>query len=136
MRAHSAQAALTQIGCRQDALVVMKIRVEQLKELESRRSGVLEFRMIRHLSARFPAEVQELTSVELGVRIKNGLQRARCYGLVSEEHLCSYLELDMIYGADFDVNPESDWAGQILRKHRLTGEDRLRALEDHELFTR
>ena len=86
------------------------------------------------LRRRFPEETKALSDEQLAVRIGTGAEKAKCYGLNRTDHVRAYLELDIIYGPDFDLNPSTGWAGKILRNHRLTADDKLRAIEDHELF--
>jgi hypothetical protein len=38
------------------------------------------------------------------------------------------------YGSDFDTDPETSWAGKILRDESFTGTENMNQINDYELF--
>jgi hypothetical protein len=112
----------------------MRIRAEQIRFLGELSGRQFEQRMAAHLRDRFPSQTAAVSDDALLGRIRSGAQKAKCYGLETETQTCTYLEFDVIYGGDFDENAQTGWAGTILRNHRLSGDEKLQALEDHELF--
>jgi len=93
-----------------------------------------EVSMLHDLRKRFPVETTAVSDEQLAKRIRNGTEKAKCYGLNLTHQVRAYLELDLVYGADFDVSPATAWAGKILRNYRITADAKLQALEDHQLF--
>lgn len=96
----------------------MLIRPEQMQALLDARTGTFESDMLSHLQRCFPAECAALG--EAGVRdtIRYGLERSRAYGLTAAREVCTYVDLMMALGRDFDQDPKLPWAADILNRGR------------------
>ena len=95
-----------------------------------------ENRMVDRLRANFPDH--GLTSDEPSLRsmIRQGIERAATYDVVYENDVARYLDYMLILSPDFDTNPETSWAGRILRRQGLTGAQRMRRIDDVFVFSR
>jgi hypothetical protein len=113
---------------------MLKIRTEQFEAFQNYSRAQFEKSMVSHLRERFLAETAGLSDDGLLGKVQEGMKQAKCYGIETEAHIRSYLELTMIYGADFDRSPNTPWAGRILRDHRLTADDKIQKLEDCDAF--
>jgi hypothetical protein len=96
----------------------MLIRPEQMQALSNARTGAFESDVLSHLQRCFPAECAALG--EPGVRdtIRYGLERSRGYGLTAAREVCTYVDLMMAFGRDFDRDPKLPWAADILNRKR------------------
>ncbi len=112
---------------------MLKIRAEQMAILEAYMVRQFENKIIVHLRKNFPHETQELADDELRSFIQVGISRAKEYGVELEKDIQSYLEMMMIYGVDFDTNPKTTWAGEILRTKNINGTTKMNWLDDYEL---
>jgi hypothetical protein len=111
---------------------MMQIRREQMDALREAMLARFRLRMLVHLRSVASAENRELTDVALQETIKTGMQRASAYGIVDEMDIQRYLEFMVRYGADFDTDPATAWAGEILENPDLPDAERMNALEDYE----
>lgn len=73
-----------------------------------------ERRMVTHLQQRFPDKCEPLGKEGVEEQVKFGIRRADTYGINTEIAVQEYLEMMMIYGRDFDVDPQCEWATRIL----------------------
>lgn len=112
---------------------MLVIRPEQVEVLSQYMLKQFENRMIVHLRKSFPHETEEMSEVNLRELIQTGIERAKQYGVELENDVQSYLEMMIIYGADFDTNSKTDWAGEILRTPDINGTTKINLLEDYEL---
>jgi len=91
---------------------MFKMRREQMDAF--RRESIREFEdgVARHVERCFPDRWAALG--EGGVRqvIQRGVERAAVYGIVAERDVCKFIDLMLVFGADFDQ--ERAWARQIL----------------------
>lgn len=117
-----------------DCLLTMTITANQLRSLRVGLRETFYCEMSRHLRESFPMQVGSLSDDELLVRIDSAAQSAECYGLVTEAQVCAYLELEIVHGQDFDMTASTFWAGRVLRNPRLSGDQKVEALENYELF--
>ena len=88
--------------------------------------------MIEHLSSVFPHRWS--AGKELKRFIFEGIRKASRYGVYLEEDVGLYLELASVYGGDFDTNPQTGWAGEILNDPHLSGSEKMDRLDSYEIF--
>ena len=112
---------------------MLKIRAEQMAVLEAYMTRQFENKMIVHLRKNFPNETQESSENELRSFTQVGIRQAKGYGVELEKDIQGYLEMMMIYGIDFDANPKTAWAGEILRTKDIDGTTKMNRLDDYEL---
>ena len=92
-----------------------------------------EAEMVAHLSSTFPTQTKSMNVEAVRDLIREGMARAGRYGLESEHDIRRYLEYMMMYGADFDMAPESPWA-TILGDEALSASQKLDRLDDFDTF--
>ena len=96
-------------ACRETAAVMLTIRKAQIQALGRVVMQEFEKDMLQHLEQFFPDESSAMGDKALRELIRHAIARAKDYGLTSERDLCKYLNLTMVYGRDFDTDPELEW---------------------------
>lgn len=93
---------------------MLTIRPEQLAVLdEVARERFMEW-AAGHLRKWFGPEVADLDDEGLRDFIRHGLERAAAWGLTDDASAGKYLNVMAMFGRDFDVDPDQDWAAMIL----------------------
>ena len=93
---------------------MLTIRKEQVQALSRVTIQEFEKDMLQHLMQFFPDESAAMGNKELRAHIRHAIARAKGYGVSSERDLCKYLNLTMVYGRDFDTDPEVEWMRDFL----------------------
>jgi hypothetical protein len=114
---------------------VLVIRKEQLEAFRQSLTEDLRRRLVAHLRSACPAETAALTDEALAGLVDAERTRAREFAIVSEPDLRRYLEFALAHGSAFDMQPETAWAGEILRRRDLEGHEKLNLLDEHQLFS-
>jgi hypothetical protein len=91
----------------------MKIRSQQIVVFVATAVGRFEDRMTAHLNKCF---AQECGILGDGLRdmIRHGIQKAAGYGITTERDVCQYIDLMMVFGRNFDADPDLPWASSVL----------------------
>jgi hypothetical protein len=71
------------------------------------------------LRAAFCDKTKDFTETELRAVIHTGIEKASKYGITIEEDVLRYLEYMLTFGTDFDTNPVTSWARNILRMQNV-----------------
>jgi hypothetical protein len=95
------------------------IRKEQLAVFGPLGKKAFEDRMIPHLKKVLPEQSEALGEPKLRETIQYGTQRAAAYRIISERDVCKYIDLMILYGRDFDKDPNLPWAQSILQNQAL-----------------
>ena len=90
-----------------------------------------EDRMVAHLQTTFPDQMKDMSEPDLRVTIQAGIDSAAQYGVTTEDDVPRYLEYMVTYGSDFDTNPKTSWAGEILRTESIDGSVKMDLLDEH-----
>ena len=114
---------------------MLTIRREQMEALGRQSLQQFEAALLEHLRTRFPTQTDGRLDPELRTMIHDGIDRATVYGITLENDVRRYVEWMVLYGPDFDRNPETAWAGDILRTDDLDGTEKIDRIEEAELFT-
>jgi hypothetical protein len=93
----------------------MVIRPEQMEALSASSYGAFEAKVAAHLNLCFPTECASLGQEQVRGTIRHGLERARGYGITSSREVCLYIDVMIVFGPEFDKNPELSWAAEILQ---------------------
>ncbi len=93
---------------------MLHIRKEQNDELAKVLLKRFEDRMVVHLNKFFPAECETLGDEGTRQVIRQALERAAGYGIVSERDVCMYTDVMFAFGRDFDKGRKLPWAARIL----------------------
>jgi len=113
---------------------MLKIRQAQMESLSEARLKQFEDRMVTHLRSACPEETQEMSETELGNTIRLGMSSAAQYDITSEVDVRRYLECVVVYGADFDTNSKTAWAGRILNNKQWSGTEKMNRVDEYALF--
>jgi len=92
---------------------MLVMRTAQLEALRASAQQRFEERLMAHLGRIFPRPCAVLGEAGLRHLCRDGIARARTYGLRSERDLCKYLSLMLVFGHNFDR--EQPWAAEILQ---------------------
>jgi hypothetical protein len=113
---------------------MFKIRREQMDVLAQQSLDQFQAAMLRHLRARFPAQTAGRLDPELRAMVHEGIGRAAVYGITLETDVKRYLEWMVVHGPQFDRDPKTAWAGEILRSDDLNGTEKVDRIDEAELF--
>jgi hypothetical protein len=98
---------------------MLTIRKEQLAVFGPLGKKAFEDRVIAHLKKVLPEQSETLGEPKLRESIQYGTQRAAAYRILSERDVCKYIDLMILYGRDFDKDPNLPWAQSILQNQAL-----------------
>ncbi|HEY3242218.1 MAG TPA: hypothetical protein VGM03_02615 [Phycisphaerae bacterium] len=88
-----------------------------------------EDEMVAYLTREHPAEAKKLGEPGMRDLIRQGIEKAKGYNIVLESDVARYIELMLTVSPDFD---QADGAPEILRRRRLSGMQKLDALENRQ----
>jgi len=113
---------------------VLIIRKEQWDVLSKYMVDQFVDGAVVHLRKAFPEQTKNLTEPVLRGMIRTGIEKAESYDVTDEADVERFLECMVRYGSDFDTDPETSWAGQILYDESLTGTEKMNQIDDYALF--
>jgi plasmid stability protein len=88
-----------------------------------------ESRMVTDLASSFPQETGGWSEEEFRCFVNDGINRAARYEISTEDDVQAFLECMLILGPDFDVNPKTSWAGDILRSENIATRLKMRRIK-------
>ncbi len=103
----------------------MQIRSAQLSEFADLQRERANQKLIEYLRHRYPAKFAEKPDSQLARFASYGRSEAKRYGIVREDSLATYLDLWIMYGADF---PLAEWAVDVMTCDALHGPDKMSIL--------
>lgn len=110
---------------------MLTIRKEHLERFAHAAVRNFEDRMVAHLRAFAPRHFKILTEEEIRGVIRHGMAQAQRHGFTSERNIRLYVELMLVLGSGFDVDPQWPWAAELLNADALTDEvERMDRLQD------
>jgi hypothetical protein len=71
-------------------------------------------RMMAHVRQYFPRQFEKLGEPIVREWVEAGIKRSGEYGIVSERDVCKYIDVMMVFGREFDKDPNCSWAPPIL----------------------
>jgi hypothetical protein len=98
---------------------MLTIRKEQMAAFGPLGKKVFEDRIVAHLKKCFPEQSEALGDAKVRETIQYGTQRAAAYRIVSERDVCKFIDLMILYGRDFDKDPNLPWAQSILNSQAI-----------------
>jgi len=114
---------------------MLTIRKEQMQALNRVTMEEFEVDMVRHLMHFFPNECAAMGDKTIRAHVRDAISRAREYDVTCERDLCEYLNLAMIYGWDFDADPELEWMRDFLIDPEVADPgERMRRLHAEALY--
>jgi len=93
---------------------MLVIRDKQKRAFRAHLSKRFENKMIVHIEKFYPDHYAALSQENTRELIKYGIESAAHYDIVSERDVCKFIDLMIVFGPDFDKNPDSKWASDIL----------------------
>lgn len=93
---------------------MLVIREEQMKTLSESTFNYFVDLMVAHLRKFFPELVRDKDDDVLRETVCHGVEHADKYGIVAGHDVCLFTQLRVLFGPDFDENPELPWAGETL----------------------
>lgn len=112
---------------------MLVIRKEQMDIFSRHMLKQFEDLMANHLRSRFPEQTRDISEPDLRNLINDGIDKDETYNITIEDNVQRYLEYIVTYGSDFDTNPETSWAGDILRMEDLDGTRKRDRLNEYAL---
>ncbi len=114
--------------------IMLVIREEQMKVFQASMLKKFEDKMVIHLRSNFSKEIENTIAHNLRVIVRAGIENAAKYDVTTEDDIRCYLEYMAIYGPDFDTNPKTSWAGDILRLKSIDGAEKMDRISEYDLF--
>ncbi|MEO8129381.1 MAG: hypothetical protein ABJF23_31130 [Bryobacteraceae bacterium] len=92
----------------------MVIREDQMAALAESRAADFERDVIAHLRSSFPDWCAGSSDGALLEFVRYGMARARAHGMRAARDVCTYVDLMVLLGRDFEGDPQITWAGERL----------------------
>lgn len=88
-----------------------------------------EKEMVAHIKTFFPQFAAEHTNEQLLKVVRHAIAKGKHYGFVSRKNVCILLNIMLLHGENFDIDPSQHWAVEILTdKTILSADYRINAL--------
>lgn len=111
----------------------MVIRSKHLDSLAAGMQTRFEKDLVEHLRERYGVRFATTTDASLIRLAKHGISQAAQYNIRVDYDVRRYVEYMAEFGPDFDVSPETPWAGRILTNNE-TGTEKMDALDAFTTF--
>jgi|HubBroStandDraft_5_1064220.scaffolds.fasta_scaffold611122_1 hypothetical protein len=99
-------------------LTIRKAQIAVFSQVEMQK---FEAWMLVHLKKFFPKQCAAAGDPQLRDTVQYGIQRAEVHGFKAKRDVCKYIDLMIVFGRDFDTDPRSRWAGEILGRRGNPG---------------
>jgi len=106
----------------------LKIRNEQIEAMAKEVRKGYERRVLDHVARYFPVQVRLFGRERLHPLAVRAIDQANAYLMVSEESVCSYADIQMMLGVEFDLDPQLVFASAILAEPGLSERERAASL--------
>lgn len=97
----------------------MVLRPEQLTQLAQTAEQNFQNRLAEHLGRSFPEQLGALGQDGARQLAQQAIEKARAYGLKTEQDIAKYADVMSAFGRDFDRNAATAWASSILNDPAL-----------------
>jgi len=111
---------------------MIEIRLEQMAKFNELSVQRFEFRMRQHLRDDYPDQTKGRDDGQLVEFVRAGIERAQSHGIEFEKDIEVFLDYLAVYGRSFGQTDETSWAGEILKRGEMTGEQKIDALQAHD----
>src|SRR5438128_1655429 len=98
---------------------MLRIRPEQLETMRQSSLKAFEDYMVTHLRGFIPRLDQVLGEVGMRKVIRYGIEKAKTYGFTTRACVRFYIETILLFGAEFDTDPQYPWAKEILTNEKI-----------------
>lgn len=110
------------------------IRKEQMQVFEDSTFRQFVDDTVIHLQTHYPKQTEEMSEPDLRKMVEVGTERAETYGIVTVTDVQRFLGCMLEIGQNFDVEPQTDWAGEILRREDASGTLKMDEIEEQMNF--
>jgi hypothetical protein len=119
------------------ATTMFVLRKEQMEPLSEVQRDSFKEAMLKELRAEFPIECAVAGEVRMEALVQYGCTRPQRYGIRDTAEIRRYIKLMVKLGRDFDVEPQTAWASQVLGRRLAPAEklDMLEAAAKHYLHS-
>ncbi|HEX5747841.1 MAG TPA: hypothetical protein VFZ09_16475 [Archangium sp.] len=111
-----------------------KITASQMREMGKALQQRFELGAVDYLRTNFADWSELKPDAELFNLIRLAINRARTYGITIEADVLRYLDYMVIYSQEFDTEPATSWAGEILRAQELSGTEKMDRIDAYDEF--
>ena len=101
----------------------MLIREVQMEAMSESFNDDYINRIIPSLKKDCPEQCSVLGDDELRKIARYGLDHSKLYGITTETNVYCYIEMMILFGKNFDVDPDKSWASEILNNNEFIDED-------------
>lgn len=98
---------------------MLTLRPEQVAKFDEVAQKRFEDWMVLHIRECFPDDSKEHSEANIRQLIRYGIKRGASYVIESGPDLCKYIDIMVMYGRDFDLDPELEWPQEILSDREL-----------------
>ena len=113
---------------------MLTIRPAQLEALRQALTDALHFRLVKDLRGACRQQTSSMSDDEMKALCSREIAVARTYEVVAEDDVLRYLVLVVRHGRGFGVDPETAWAGPILRRDDLEAHQKLNLIDEYLRF--
>lgn len=99
---------------------VFRVRPEHFEASDERDFAMFKDEAVEHLKLHFPEQYSRYGLDKTREIVEQGIERAKTYGIDTEQDTVQFLSLMYLFGEDFDQNPKTAWVGQILNDPQFT----------------
>jgi hypothetical protein len=97
---------------------IFTIRKDQMAALTKVEARTVGNRTLDHIRKTYPKEFNALGEDKIQEVIRHGAKRVAKYGFKGNPDVLKFIEVMVLFGRDFDSDPQLPWAAQILRKRK------------------
>jgi hypothetical protein len=115
---------------------MLAIRPEQMDALGDQSRKQFLQRMADFLRDKFSDRAKKTDNGQIDTFVERGVDKAETYGIEYEDDIRQFLEYLVIYGPDMDVQMETAWIGDILRRADIDGTYKMKLIDETELTLR
>ncbi len=107
------------------------IRKEQMEAFSQYMIEQFEESAQAYLRKAYAEQLKEKDDAWLRLIIKAGIKKARGHGFELESQVRRYIECMLLWGEDFDANPDAAWAAEILNDNSASKDEKLKRIMSH-----
>jgi len=97
---------------------IFSIRKEQMAALTKVEARTVGNRTLDHIRKTYPKEFDTIGEDKIREVIQHSAKRVAKYGFKGNPDVLKFIEVMVLFGRDFDSDPQLPWAAQILRKRK------------------
>jgi len=110
------------------------LRKDQMEAFSVYMVRNFEKKMLHHLRETFKEQTAARDDASLLGAVQAGIKKSLKYGIEMEDDIRRYLEHMVIYGDEFDTDPKTSWAREILTLQNIDGTAKMNMIDDTSVF--